>query len=82
MRTLSSSQPSANIWQIYDGGKTVAKTRRVIGHRVAILEHAETDGDEERGETEEERENGEKERMDRESERKKDTRATRKAKQK
>lgn len=48
---------------------------------MAILEHAETDGDEERGETEEERD-GEKERMDRESERKKDTRATWKAKQK
>lgn len=36
-------------WRIYSNGKTVAGTERVIGHRVAILEHAETDGDEERG---------------------------------
>lgn len=58
MRTLSSSQ------QIYDNGKTVARTGRVIGHRVAILEHAETDGDGEQGDGRARRE-----RMDRESKR-------------
>lgn len=47
MRTLSSSTVAAV--DRYDGGKSLARTRRVIGHRVAILEHAETDGDEERG---------------------------------
>lgn len=35
-----------------DDGKTVARGKRVIGHRVAILEHAEIDGDGERRDSE------------------------------
>lgn len=47
--------------------KIVARTRRVIGHRVAILEHAETDADGERGDGRVRE--AARERMDRESER-------------
>lgn len=68
MRTLPPLRPSADIrWQ----KNCSERTRRVIGHRVAILEHAETDGDGERGDGRARRQK--RERMDRESERRRKT---------
>lgn len=53
-------------------GKTVARGKRVIGHRVAILEHAKTDGERRDGESVEEmerKEDGLRKRREKERER-------------
>lgn len=47
MRVLSSSLGFVDGYTAQ--GNCSERTRRVIGHRVAILEHAEMDGDSERG---------------------------------
>lgn len=70
--------------RIYDGGKTIERTRRVIGHRVAILEHAEADGDGERKSRGDGKgkETARESVCERERQRRKRRRKTRKAKQK